>query len=266
MPTALIVEDEPEANKLLALLVQLRGYRTVSAFNGREALAKVDREPPDIVFLDLMLPDVSGYEVCKSIKSRKATACIPVVMVTARVAVENRVRSYALGAERYVAKPYTPDQIYDALEEAEGWRLDDAGPGPSGTIRFTPADEGEGLRQVARFRSELLSRTPLDSEAVGAIGEALGRLLERADAWGRARGCDPVASVDYRTFPDRVELRLGELPGGRGWLTGDPRPPEDRWPDALGGAGFDEITVAPGGDPITFVKRLAPDASSGGHG
>ena len=69
MPTALIVEDEPEANKLLSMLVQLRGYRTDSAFTGGEALEKVDREPPDIVFLDLMLPDINGYEVCQALKA-----------------------------------------------------------------------------------------------------------------------------------------------------------------------------------------------------
>ena len=92
MPTALIVEDEPEANQLLSMLVQLRGYRTESAFTGGEALEKVEHGPPDIVFLDLMLPDINGYEVCRRLKTRKATSLIPVVMVTARVAAENRDR------------------------------------------------------------------------------------------------------------------------------------------------------------------------------
>src|SRR6516225_731065 len=83
MPTALIVEDEPEANRLLSMLVQLRGYRTESAFTGGEALSKVDQRPPDIVFLDLMLPDINGYEVCTCLKTQRATSLIPVVMVTA---------------------------------------------------------------------------------------------------------------------------------------------------------------------------------------
>ena len=77
MPTALIVEDEPEANHLLAMLVQLRGYRTDSAYTGGEALEKVRSQPPDIVFLDLMLPDINGYEVCKSIKARRTTSLHP---------------------------------------------------------------------------------------------------------------------------------------------------------------------------------------------
>src|SRR4051794_8607026 len=136
MPTALIVEDEPVANKLLAMLVQLRGYRTQSAFDGREALAKVDRDPPDVVFLDLMLPDVSGYDVCATIKNRKSTALIPVLMVTARIADENRLRSHALGAEAYIPKPYTPDQIYEALDEVNAWRKADADRLPVGEFPF----------------------------------------------------------------------------------------------------------------------------------
>ena len=68
MPTALIVEDEPEANKLLSMLVQLHGYATESAFTGSEALEKVRNHVPDVVFLDLMLPDLDGYEVCRALE------------------------------------------------------------------------------------------------------------------------------------------------------------------------------------------------------
>ena len=69
MPTALIVEDEPEANKLLAMLVQLRGYQTESALDGAQAMDHLRNRIPDVVFLDLMLPDVDGYEICRSLKS-----------------------------------------------------------------------------------------------------------------------------------------------------------------------------------------------------
>ena len=121
MPTALIVEDEPEANKLLGMLLRLRGYQTESAFNGRQALELVEKSPPDIIFLDLMLPDLNGYEVCKILKSSKGTSLIPLVIVTARIAAENRIESFCLGADDYIAKPYTPDQIFQALEQAVRW-------------------------------------------------------------------------------------------------------------------------------------------------
>ena len=76
MPTALIVEDEPEANKLLGMLVRLRGFQIRSAFTGKEALRQVEAALPDVVFLDLMLPDLNGYEICRVLKSAKETSLL----------------------------------------------------------------------------------------------------------------------------------------------------------------------------------------------
>ncbi len=120
MPTALIVEDEPEANRLLAMLVQLRGYTTTSAFTGGEAIAFFEADnSPDVVFLDLMLPDTNGFEICRYIKGRADCRSIPVVMVTARLAEENRARSTQVGADGFIPKPYTPNQIFEALASAD---------------------------------------------------------------------------------------------------------------------------------------------------
>src|SRR6516162_8544279 len=106
MPTALIVEDEPQANKLLAMLLELRGYETQSAFQGAEALEKSRSHVPDVVFLDLMLPDMDGYDVCRSIKASGSSALVPVVIVTARITAENRIASFGAGADDYIPKPY----------------------------------------------------------------------------------------------------------------------------------------------------------------
>jgi len=119
MPTALIVEDEPEANRLLAMIVQLKGYATRSAFTGGEAIAAMKAERFDIVFLDLMLPDTNGYEVCRLIRSRPVSQTTPVVVVTARLVDENRAKSAEVGADGFIPKPYTPGQIFEALRLAE---------------------------------------------------------------------------------------------------------------------------------------------------
>lgn len=118
MPTALIVEDEPEANRLLAMIVQLKGYVTRSAFNGREAMTAIEDETFDVVFLDLMLPDTNGYEICRKIKDRPESSATPVVIVTARLADENRAKSAEVGADGFIPKPYTPGQIFEALAAA----------------------------------------------------------------------------------------------------------------------------------------------------
>ncbi len=122
MPTALIVEDEPEANRLLAMIVQLKGYATRSAFTGSEAMAAVESESFDIVFLDLMLPDTNGYDICRKIKGRPESRATPVVVVTARLADENRAKSAEVGANGFIPKPYTPGQIFEALATAEALR------------------------------------------------------------------------------------------------------------------------------------------------
>ena len=147
MPTALIVEDEPEANKLLAMLLQLRGYQTESAFRGEEALEKIRQHAPDVVFLDLMLPDMNGYDVCRSLKSSEPASPIPVVIVTARLTAENRIESFEAGADDYIPKPYTPDQIFDSLEQSCAWRDQLDAPRVEGTVPLDLRDNGDTLRR-----------------------------------------------------------------------------------------------------------------------
>ena len=180
MPTALIVEDEPEANKLLAMLLQLRGYKTISAFLGEEALEKIREHSPDVVFLDLMLPDMNGYDVCRCLKSSGADSLIPVVIVTARLTAENRIESFEVGADDYVPKPYTPDQIFEALEQSRSWRDQLDALRVDGEVPLDSRDDGETLRCLARLRRLLQARSGLSCEEVDRISSShQGGLVER---------------------------------------------------------------------------------------
>ena len=167
-PQPLIVEDEPEANKLMGMLLRLRGYQTQSAFTAKEALELVEEGHPDIIFLDLMLPDLNGHEVCRILKLTKGTTLIPLVIVTARVAAENRMESFRFGADDYIAKPYTPDQIFQALEQAIEW-LEQAKSGQiQEAVPFQGNDDGEIVRRVGQLRSLVFARTSLDLESASA--------------------------------------------------------------------------------------------------
>jgi len=254
MPIALIVEDEPEANKLLALLVQLRGYSTVSAFTGSEALEKVQNRPPDIVFLDLMLPDINGYEVCRRLKSRKSTSLIPVVMVTARIAAENRQQSFCVGADDYIPKPYTPDQIFQAMEDADAWRKDIErdNPGREGEITFR-VDSDSSLRQLAQLRNLLVARTPLDVECVCRMADALQALRASAERWGRHSGVDACASLTYQFHPDRVVFTLE---GPSDWLAHTRQSSSETWAETLAAAGFDEIQYSVDECLLNLTRRF----------
>ena len=198
MPKALIVEDEPEANELLSMLVQLRGYQTDSAFTGSEALRKVDRNRPDIVFLDLMLPDWNGYDICRTLKASRETCGIPVVMVTARLAAENRLQGFRAGATDYVPKPYTPDEIYGAMAHADAWWKRLADRDREGSIPLDARADFCHLRDISRLWSLLLERTPLCQEAARGLDQVLMDIALRAVEWGRARNLGLVATMHYR--------------------------------------------------------------------
>jgi CheY-like chemotaxis protein len=255
MPTALIVEDEPEANHLLSMLVQFRGYRTECAFSGREALDRIERRHPDLVFLDLMLPDINGYEVCRSLKTSKATSLIPVIMVTARVAAENRLESYGVGADDYIPKPYTPDQIFQAMTDASSWHRRICGPTIEGMIPIDPACEEETQRMLGQLQNILVARTTLELAAINRIAATLKDIGKDALSWARQSHHRLDAALGFHVQPDRLAITLRDTSG---WLAGDRCDPIDRWPDLFTQYCFDEIINEEPGHRVTFHKRYPP--------
>jgi DNA-binding response OmpR family regulator len=255
MPTALIVEDEPEANKLLSMLVQLRGYQTDSAFTGGEALEMIGRARPDIVFLDLMLPDINGYDVCRALKGSRPTSAIPVVMVTARLAAENRVQGFRVGATDYVPKPYTPDQIFGAMARADDWRrrLEDGE--DQGVIPLDAGGDLAALREISRLRTLLLERTCLSEETTRRLDQVLLELASRAVDWGCRNGIGLVATLHYHWENDVVVLTLRDETG---WFQAD----SPRKPDGLGGliarGQFDEVECSEGDRQVVLTTYLSP--------
>ncbi|MEL6648470.1 MAG: phosphate regulon transcriptional regulator PhoB [Pseudomonadota bacterium] len=106
-PSVLLVEDEPAQREVLAYNLEADGFQVTSAENGEEALLLVDETAPDIILLDWMLPNVSGIEVCRQLKSRNATKGVPIIMISARSEEVDRVRGLETGADDYVIKPYS---------------------------------------------------------------------------------------------------------------------------------------------------------------
>ena len=111
----LVVEDDPEINELVGAYVQLAGYEYASALNGTAALRKVDERRPVLIVLDVMLPDVDGFEVARRLKGEERTRGIPIVMLTALDRDEHRQRSRQMGVADYLTKPFDPDRLMDAI-------------------------------------------------------------------------------------------------------------------------------------------------------
>jgi len=107
----LVVDDTPRNVKLLADLLTVKGYSVVTAASGREALALVEAERPDLVLLDVVMPEMSGYEVCRAIRAQPATAMLPVIMVTALDPGEERVKGIEAGADDFLTKPINQPEL-----------------------------------------------------------------------------------------------------------------------------------------------------------
>ena len=107
----LVVDDEPDLLELVRFNLSQAGYVVETAATGREALERIRRAPPDLVVLDLMLPDLPGTDVCREIRSDARLAELPVVMLTARSEEVDRVVGFELGADDYVPKPFSPREL-----------------------------------------------------------------------------------------------------------------------------------------------------------
>ena len=107
----LVVDDVAKNVKLLVDLLTVKGYSAVSASSGREALAKVEAEQPDLVLLDVVMPEMSGYEVCRKIRENPATEILPVVMVTALDPGEERIKGLDSGADDFLTKPINQAEL-----------------------------------------------------------------------------------------------------------------------------------------------------------
>src|SRR5580704_17779567 len=112
MPTRiLIVEDDPDIAALVARYLDKAGFITERAASGREALQAIAARAPELLVLDLMLPHVDGLEVCRLLRSNEATSVIPIIMLTARAEESERIVGLELGADDYLAKPFSPNEL-----------------------------------------------------------------------------------------------------------------------------------------------------------
>lgn len=107
----LVVDDDPSVRVLLRRLLERSGYVVAEVGTGEDALERIRREPPDLVFLDLQLPDRSGHSILEAIRAEPATRLLPVVMLTGLATSEQKVRAYELGVTDFLAKPFAPDEL-----------------------------------------------------------------------------------------------------------------------------------------------------------
>ncbi|HET9577579.1 MAG TPA: response regulator [Usitatibacter sp.] len=171
MPSVLIVEDEPKLAKLLEDYLRAAGFATRCVSDGRDVVPAVERERPDIMLLDLMLPGRNGLDVFKDVR---AIADIPVVMVTALVEEVDRLVGLELGADDYVCKPFSPREVVARVKAV--LRRGERGPSRGGN--GLAMDEA---RYEALLDGKPLDLTPVEFRLLNTLASRPGRIFPRAE-------------------------------------------------------------------------------------
>jgi two-component system phosphate regulon response regulator PhoB len=206
----LIVDDERDLVRLLEFNLQKAGFETVPAYTGMEALEKVRQRVPDLVVLDLMLPDIPGTEVCRQIKASPRARNVPVLMLTARTDEVDRVVGFEVGADDFVTKPFSVRElvlrIRAILRRGAGAGADQARD-QVGPIRVDP----EAHR--AYVEGEEIALTALEFKLLTTFMSRLGRVQTREsllqDVWGVS------SDLQTRTVDTHVKRLREKLGAGR---------------------------------------------------
>jgi len=227
MERVLIVDDDPDIQRLVSYNLSEAGYQVTAAASGRTALESVQKHPPDLIILDVMLPDIDGLEVCRSLRQRDSSRRIPIVMLTARTEEIDRVVGFEVGADDYVMKPFSPREL--VLRVKSIFRRvgseDRTDVIQIGRIRLFPqrrhvvagnrsvtltAKEFDLLQELMRGRGNVLTREALMDRVWGYHGDAASRTLDthvrrlREKLGDEGSHVETVRGVGYR-MGDQVE-------------------------------------------------------------
>jgi len=210
MPTRiLVVEDDPDIAELIVRYLEKADYVVDRVANGRAALDAVAANPPDLVVLDLMLPQIAGLEVCRRLRGEPRTAAVPVIMLTARAEESDRIVGLELGADDYIAKPFSPGELVArvrALLRRTRREKPAAGqPLRYGSIAVDPERHVVALegREVALTAKEFL----LLAYLLEHRGRVLSRDLLLSDVWGyRYTGGTRTVDVHVRRLREKLPV------------------------------------------------------------
>ena len=211
---ALIVEDEPELAELFGEILRMRGLESTVLHQGAPAPQYIRDHKPDLVMLDLMLPDRDGYSVCEEVKLDRKTNLTPIVMVTARAHHEDLVKGLAVGANEYVTKPFTVEQLNAAIDRALGWKAELLKCGAQGEIHFELKSDARFLEELNHMLSSLFLYSGLRSESARQLTTAIREMGMNAIEWGHRKTSNLLVNVTYRIEADKVVIKIKDAGPG----------------------------------------------------
>jgi DNA-binding response OmpR family regulator len=208
IPRILLVDDEQPIQTLLSFPLERDGYEVVVAADGREALARYEEQPPDLVVLDVMLPRMDGLEVCKRLRAKGET--VPIIMLTAKSEEIDKVLGLELGADDYITKPFSMrefrSRVKAALRRSGMAQADEDAERPieSNGLRIDPA------KRSVTLDGETIATTFVEFEILNALARSPGRVFTRdmllSRVWGDSAYRDPrTIDVHIRHLREKIE-------------------------------------------------------------
>jgi DNA-binding response OmpR family regulator len=214
MKTILIVDDEPKIAALARDYLEHAGFAVVTAADGRAALEAIGRATPDLVVLDLGLPEVDGLEVTREVRR---TSTLPIVMLTARDDEIDKILGLELGADDYLTKPFSPRELVARVKAV--LRRVDANPAATAAGRDT-IRAGDVVLDLPRMRTEVAGRpvdlTPTEFQLLSTLAAQPGRIFTRSQL------LDAVHGVAFESYERAIDTHIKNI---RRKLEPDPRTP-----------------------------------------
>ena len=198
MKRILVVDDEPNVCELVQLYLEKEGYRVYLAHDGQEALDMIFSRTPDLIVLDLMLPEVDGWEVCRRVRKAMST---PIIMLTARGEDVDKILGLELGADDYLTKPFNPRELVARIK-AVLRRAGPEEPEPARAMWF-PGLEIDSLEHKVRLNGKGVTLTPKEFDLLWLMASNQGRAFSRAQLLEQIRGYDFFG--DERTIDVHVK-------------------------------------------------------------
>jgi two-component system phosphate regulon response regulator PhoB len=214
MPKILVVDDERDIVEVLQHVLTREGFRVVAAHDGREALEAIQRDRPDLMLLDVMLPELSGVEVLKTLRGGNPSRALPVILLTARKDEIDRVLGFELGADDYVTKPFSPREV--VLRVKAVLKRGAAGGDAEGrTLRWGPIEVDLDNHRAA-VAGKPLGLTITEFRLLADLVKAKGRVRTREALLSEVWGYD--AEVMSRTVDTHMRRLRHKLGSASAWL------------------------------------------------
>jgi two-component system OmpR family response regulator len=211
-PTILVVDDEPDIRKILEILLESNGYATLNADSGKTALSTIAKQRPDLILLDIIMPEMDGYQVARQLREDPVTQNLPIIMISGRNEDVDEILGLELGADDYIRKPFEPVLVLARVKAC----LRRSMPGERDHITFGKFSIFRNDRSI-RLGNQDLKLTAAEFDLLWLLASHAGQILSRKDILQATRG------LDYDGLDRSIDMRISRL---RKLLDDDPVSPK----------------------------------------